>query len=72
MKRQHFSVHFYSIAPSKEDKELLDIISYRFRQTNPLIYKFDSEDDINTTNNQQLIRFFVEDVDAWSNEITDR
>lgn len=66
------NIFYGDIQASKEDKELLDIISYRFRQTNPLIYKFDSESDVNTTNNQQLIRFFVEDIDAWSNEVTDR
>lgn len=66
------NIFYGDIQASKEDKELLDIISYRFRQTNPLIYKFDSEDDVNSTNNQQLIRFFVEDIDAWSKEITDR
>lgn len=54
------------------DKELLEIISYRDRQTSITVYKFDSEFDVNTTNDEQMIRFFLTDIDSWANEIIDR
>lgn len=57
---------------NNKGKEILDIVSYRFRQTNPLIYKFSSVDDVNTTNDEQVIRFFIEDIDAWYNDNVNR
>lgn len=66
--------------PNKEYKNLdvedeiitiLDITKYRFNQDNIIIYKYHSEDDIYTTNDQQIIRHFIEDVDRWNNDITD-
>ena len=50
------------------EKELLEIISYRQRQNSPAVYKFDSEDDVNSTNDEQIIKWFLSDVDAWVNE----
>lgn len=52
-------------------KTILDITKYRFIQDNIIVYKYDSEDDIYTTNDQQIIRHFIEDVDRWNNNITD-
>lgn len=65
-------IFYGDIDVSDRDKELLEIISYRYRQTSVSIYKFDSEFDVNTTNDEQMIRFFLSDIDSWANEIIDR
>lgn len=50
------------------EKELLEIISFRQGQNSPIVYKFDSEYDVNTTKDEQIIRWFLADVDAWNYE----
>lgn len=60
---------YYGDLPLEDSQlELLDVISYRFRQTSRLIYKIDSKDDVNTTNNDQLIKWFIQDIIRWANE----
>ena len=46
---------------------MLDIISYRFRQKSPLVYKFDSRDDVYNTDKNQIIEWFLRDVERWAN-----
>lgn len=55
------------IAPD-EVKQILDIISYRFRQKSETVYKFDSKKDVYSTNKEQMLQFFLEDIDRWANE----
>ena len=60
---------YYGDLPLGDNElELLDVISYRFRQTSRFIYKIDSKDDVNTTNNDQLIKWFIQDIIRWANE----
>ncbi|MDG4972619.1 hypothetical protein [Lactococcus lactis] len=68
------NISYEDIDVPDEVKELLEIISYRERQTNSnfTVYKFDSVEDVETTNDEQIIRFFLADVDSWANEILDR
>lgn len=54
-----------------EYKVIFDIISYRFKQSDITVYKFDSVEDIETTNDEQIIKWFIQDIDRWDNEITD-
>ena len=56
----------YIEAPA-ETKQMLDIVSYRFRQKSPLVYKFDSRDDVYSTTKNQIIEWFLQDVDRWAN-----
>ena len=56
----------YIEAPA-ETKQMLDIVSYRFRQKSPLVYKFDSRDDVYSTTRNQIIEWFLQDVDRWAN-----
>ena len=56
----------YIEAPA-ETKQMLDIVSYRFRQKSPLVYKFDSRDDVYSTTKNQIIAWFLQDVDRWAN-----
>lgn len=53
-----------------EQKIILDIVSYRFKQSDITVYKFDSHNDIETTNDEQIIKWFIKDIDRWDNEIT--
>lgn len=53
-------------------KELLEIVSYRQRQPSLAVYKFDSEEDVNTTNDEQMIKWFLEDVNSWAYEDLNR
>lgn len=55
---------------SIEALTLLEITSYRFNQKNIRVYSFDSQHDVISTNNEQLTRFFLEDVDRWNNNFT--
>ena len=55
----------YIEAPA-ETKQMLDIVSYRFRQKSPLVYKFDSRDDVYSTTKNQIIEWFLQDVDRWA------
>ncbi|MFV0556991.1 MAG: hypothetical protein ACK5LM_07830 [Lactovum sp.] len=60
---------FYGDLPlDVNELEFLDVISYRFRQTSNSIYKVDSEYDVNTTPNEQFIKWFLQDIDWWANE----
>lgn len=52
------------------DKMLLDIVNTRNKQAGIGIYKYDSIDDVKTTNGQQIIRQFLTDIDRWDNGIT--
>ena len=56
----------YIEAPA-ETKQMLDIVSYRFRQKSPLVYKFDSRDDVYSTTKNQIIEWFLQDVDRLAN-----
>lgn len=56
----------YIEAPA-ETKQMLDIVSYRFIQKSPLVYKFDSRDDVYSTTKNQIIEWFLQDVDRWAN-----
>ena len=56
----------YIEAPA-ETKQMLDIISYRFRQKSPLVYKFNSRDDVYNTDKNQIIEWFLRDVERWAN-----
>lgn len=56
----------YLEAPA-EMKQMLDIVSYRFRQKSPLVYKFHSRDDVYKIDKNQIIEFFLRDVDRWAN-----
>lgn len=60
-------VYYGDIYAPDEVKQLLDIISYRFRQKSPLVYKFSSHDDVYNTNKNQIIEWFLQDVDRWAN-----
>lgn len=60
-------VYYGDIYAPDEVKQLLDIISYRFRQKSPLVYKFYSHDDVYNTNKNQIIEWFLQDVDRWAN-----
>lgn len=61
-------VYYGDIPLVDNELELLDVISYRFRPTSHIIYRIDSKDDVNTTKNEQLIKWFVEDIIRWANE----
>ena len=60
-------VFYGDIYATKEQKQILDIISYRFRQTSNLVYKFDSKEDIFSHDKHQIIEFFLQDVNRWAN-----
>lgn len=62
---------FYKFDINEETLNLLEITKYRFIQSNLLTYKYHSEHDVLTTNHEQIIRHFLEDVDRWNNNITD-
>lgn len=61
-------VYYGDIYAPDEVKQLLDIISYRFRQKSPLVYKFDSHDDVYSTDKNKIIEWFLQDVDRWAND----
>lgn len=61
-------VYYGDINAPKEYIQMLDIVSYRFRQKSKLVYKFDSKEDVFTTNSYQIIEFFLQDVNRWANE----
>ena len=60
-------VFYGDIYSTKEQKQILDIISYRFRQTSNLVYKFDSKEEIFSIDKHQIIKFFLQDVNRWAN-----
>lgn len=60
-------VDYRYIEATAETKQMLDIISYRFRQKSPLVYKFDSRDDVYNTDKNQIIEWFLRDVERWAN-----
>lgn len=60
-------VDYRYIEVPAETKQMLDIVSYRFRQKSPLVYKFDSRDDVYSTTKNQIIEWFLQDVDRWAN-----
>ena len=60
-------VYYRYIEATAETKQMLDIISYRFRQKSPLVYKFDSRDDVYNTDKNQIIEWFLRDVERWAN-----
>ena len=61
-------VYYGDIYARDEVKQMLDIISYRFRQKSPLVYKFDSHDDVYSTDKNKIIEWFLQDVDRWAND----
>lgn len=56
---------------SEEDLTILEITKYRFIQNNIVTYKYDNENEIMTTNDEQIIRHFLEDIHRWNYNITD-
>jgi len=70
LKFQEDKVDYRQISLKDEYQIIFDIISYRFNQSDITVYKFDSIDDVQTTNDEQIIRFFIQDIDRWDNEIT--
>lgn len=64
------NINYHQEPLTNEHLIILDIISYRFNQSDIKIYKFNSIDDIQTTNDEQIIKFFIQDIDRWDNEIT--
>ena len=61
-------IYYGDIYASNETKQILDIISYRFRQKSEFVYKFSSREDVYSTNKNQIIEFFLQDIDRWANE----
>lgn len=68
LKISRSNIYYGDINAPKEYIQILDIVSYRFRQTSEMVYKFDSKEDIFTTNSHQIIEFFLQDVTRWVNE----
>ena len=61
-------VYYGDIYAPDEVKQMLDIISYRFRQKSPLVYKFDSHDDVYSTDKNKIIEWFLQDLDRWATD----
>lgn len=60
---------YYGDLPLEDNQlELLDVISYRFRQTSRLIYRYDSKEDVYSTNDEKLFEWFIQDIIRWANE----
>jgi len=52
-------------------KTLLEITSYRFNQSNNLVYRYETETEVRSNNKEQTLRHFLQDIDRWGNNITD-
>lgn len=47
---------------------LMQIIDGRQLSDDPRLYKYDSVEDVQTTNDQQIIRQFISDIERWNNK----
>lgn len=56
---------------SDEVRQLLEIISYRFNQNSNFVYSYSSYEDVMSTNDQQLLKFFIRDTFRWYYSISD-
>lgn len=51
-----------------EFKILMNIVKGRQQSTSPMIYKYSSPEDVLSTNDQQIIKHFIIDIERWNNK----
>lgn len=61
-------IHYSDLPLDKEILQILDIISYRFKQKSKTVYKFTTKEDVYSTDKNQIIEMFLRDIERWKNE----
>lgn len=68
--KQIYELYFQMRGFPVENKEvatLIHIVEQRQNSRDKRIYKLDSMEDVRTTNDDQIIRWFLRDIESWYN-----